>query len=152
MRWISRVVFGAWAIPFLVGCGPTTERSATETRLYRAVPTAPLHAPATSDTVTTVTTAPDGTVTRRTTTTYYYPRRSYKYSSIDDDAIVSNVRAATVADPLVNAHSKNLSIGSYAGVVEIKGRGDSISTVEEASRDAISVPGVRQVNNDMVID
>ena len=52
----------------------------------------------------------------------------------------------------MNSHARNIGVGSDAGIVEITGKADSISAVQQASWDALQVPGVTQVNNDMMID
>jgi osmotically-inducible protein OsmY len=101
--------------------------------------------------VTTVTTGPDGTV-RRTTTRYYYPGTTYTSYTVDDGLIASDVKTALRQDPGVNAHARNIAVASDAGTVEIVGTADSVSTVQQASWDAVQIPGVQQVNNDMRID
>jgi hypothetical protein len=89
----------------------TTVTTSTTAALYAAP--LPEH---TLEIVSTVTTNPDSTV-RRTTTRYYYPRATYTYSSVNDATIASEVRSSIREDELLNAHARNIGIGSDAGVV-----------------------------------
>jgi BON domain len=148
------------AIAALAGCSYSAGRTVTTTAYTpeRTVTTT-THLPAnvtppdssTSQIVTTVRRNPDGSVTR-TTTRYYTPLAGYSYYSTDDATLASEVRSTIRQDPEVTAHTRNMGVGTDAGVVEITGTADSISTIQQASWDALQVPGVTEVNNDMVID
>jgi osmotically-inducible protein OsmY len=144
----------------LAGCGYTSERTVTwtgyvppatseTTTTYTSAPAPPPDAA--SKVVTTVTTNPDGTV-RRTTTRYYYPGATRTYVNADDQTVTSQVRTALRGDPEVSAHARNIAVSTDAGTVEIVGTADSISAVQQASWDALHIPGVQVVNNDMRID
>jgi len=139
----------------LAGCSYSVERTVTSTGYTPpeetvTTTTSPKYLPPTaSQVVTTVTRNPDGTVTR---TSRYFPPTASTYYSTDDVTLASQIRSMMRKDPLVNAHARNIGVGSYAGVAEITGKADSISTVQQASWDALQVPGVTQVNNDMMID
>ena len=158
MQRIKALLLAAFATSALAGCSFSTERTVTTTAYippestvttttYSPAYVAPPPANATSQVVTTVTTNPDGTVTR--TTRYYYPPTYYR---ADDRTLASEVKSTIREDPLVNSHARNIGVGSDAGIVEITGKADSISAVQQASWDALQVPGVTQVNNDMMID
>jgi hypothetical protein len=139
----------------LAGCSYSVERTVTSTAYTPpeetvTTTTYPAYVPPmTSQVVTTVTRNPDGTVTR---TSRYFPPTPSAYYSTDNVTLASEVRSMMRKDPLVSAHARNIGVGSYADVVEITGKADSISTVQQASWDALQVPGVIQVNNDMMID
>jgi len=150
------LVTGAFA-----GCASSTGKTVTSTAYVpsgKIVTTTQTYSPAylppadtTSQIVTTVTQNPDGTVTRRSTR-YYYPPAYYTYYNTDNAALASEVRSRMQQDPLVTAHTRNIGIGSEAGIVAITGTADSITTVQQASWDALQVPGVTQVSNNMMID
>jgi osmotically-inducible protein OsmY len=155
---LTAVVGGALS-GALAGCGSTTERTVTTTYVPPVTTqTTTTYAPApvpqpelASKVVTTVTTNSDGTV-RRTTTRYYAPGTTRTYVSVDDQSVSSEVRTALHGDPEVSAHARNVAVSTDAGTVEIVGTADSISTVQQASWDALQIPGVQVVNNDMRID
>jgi len=160
MQRIIAFLLVAFTTGILAGCSYSEDRTVTSTAYTPPAETAttttsrsypPRASMATSQVVTTVTRHSDGSVTR-TSTRYYYPPATYTSSSVDDATLASEVRSTMRRDPLVSAHAQNIGVGSGAGVVEITGRADSISTVQQASLDALQVPGVRQVNNDMRID
>ena len=161
MQRIKALLLVVLATGAFAGCASSTGRTVTSTAYVPSEETVtttqtyspPYLSPAntTSQIVTTVTQNPDGTVTRRSTR-YYYPPGYYTYYNIDDAALASEVRSRMQQDPLVTAHTRNIGIGSDAGIVALKGTADSVSTAQQASWDALQVPGVRQVNNDMMID
>jgi BON domain len=162
MQRVNAFVLAVSVSACLAGCVSTTERgvtttsyipdrTVTTTTTYPPAYVAPVPAQTTSQVVTTVTTNPDGTV-RRTTTKYYYPGTTYTYVNPDDDVITSDVKVAFRQDPEIGAHTRSIAVGSDAGIVEITGTADSVSTVQQASWDALQVSGVRQVDNAMVID
>jgi hypothetical protein len=159
MKHIKAIVVPALASAFLLGCSYTAERSVRTTSYAQPGTTVTTttyppsyEAPAppnTNQVVTTVRRNADGSVTR-TTTRYYYPPSGYAY--VDDGVVASDVRSALRQDPGVSAHARNIGISSDGGTVEIVGTADSISAVQQASWDAVQIPGVQQVNNDMRID
>jgi BON domain len=157
MKRITALLIVALATGALAGCGYSSDRAVTNTQYVPPQTTVTTTtstaymSPANTNSrvVTTVTRNADGSVTR---TTSYYPTRAYTYYSTDDGTLASEVRSTIRQDPLVNAHAQNIAVGSDAGVVEITGRADSVSAVDQASRDALEVPGVIRVNNDMVIN
>jgi hypothetical protein len=160
MQRIKAFILGAFATAALAGCGYSASRTVTRTAYVPPEETSttttysPVYAPAnsaTSQVVTTETRNPDGSVTR-TSTRYYYPQASYTYYGPDDATLASEVRSTMRQDPLVSAHARNIGVGSDAGVVAITGRADSISAARQASWDALKIPGVRQVDNSMMID
>jgi hypothetical protein len=160
MQRLKVFVLGAIATAVLAGCGYSADRTVTSTAYIPPRETvttstySPAYAPTNSSTaqiVTTVTRNPDGSVTRASTR-YYYPPAAYTYYQPDDGALASKVKSTMRQDPQVSAHAQNIGVGSNAGIVEITGRADSISTIQQASWDALQVPGVRQVDNSMMID
>lgn len=158
MRPIKAFVLGAFVTVALAGCGYSARRTVTSNAYIPPAETtttthSPAYAPAnspTSQVVTTVTRNSDGSVTR-TSTRYYYPQAAPTYSAHDDATVASQVRSALRQDPLVSAHAQNIGVASDAGVVAITGRADSISAVQQASWDALRIPGVNQVDNSMMI-
>jgi limonene-1,2-epoxide hydrolase len=162
MQRIEALILVVVATGAFAGCGYPAHRTVTSTTYIPGEETvtttqaySPVYLPpadaGTSQIVTTVTHYPDGTVTR-TSTRYYNPPARYTYYNSDDATLAAQVRSTMRQDPLVSAHTRNLAIGSDAGIVAITGRADSISTVQQASWDALQVPGVTRVNNDMMID
>jgi hypothetical protein len=139
------------------GCSYSVDRTVTSTYTPAEETVTTITIPAyasstrtsTSQGVITVTRNPDGSVTRTST---YYPPAAYSYYGTDDQTLASQVRSSMRQDPLVSAHARHIGIGSDAGVVEITGKADPISAVQQASLDALQTPEVRQVNNDMIID
>ena len=159
MRGIKAFVLGALATATLAGCF-SASRTVTNTAYIPPEETvttttySPEYMPknnSTSQVVTTVTRNADGSVTH-TSTRYYYPGTTYTYYGPDDTTLASEVRSTMRQDPLVSAHAQNIDVGSDAGIIQITGRADSISAVQQASWDALQVPGVRQVDNSMMID
>jgi BON domain len=157
---IKAFVLGAFATAAFGGCGYSASRTVTSSAYVPPRETSttttysPAYAPAnsaTSQVVTTVTRNSDGSVTR-TSTRYYYPQAAYTYYGPDDPTLASEVRSTMQQDPLVSAHARNIGVVSDAGVVAITGKADSISAVQQASWDALQIPGVRQVDNSMRID
>jgi hypothetical protein len=155
---IRILVLAAFATAILTGCAADSASRTVTTTSYippeETVTTntyAPGYTPTTSQIVTTVTRNPDGSVTR-ISTRYYYPQAAYTYYDPDDLTLASEVESVMRQDPLVNAHAQDIGVGSDTGMVAITGRADSISAVQQASWDALQVPGVRQVDNNMTTD
>jgi hypothetical protein len=152
MQRIEVFVVGAFAAAALAGCVYSTSRTVRSTAYIPPDQTVTTTtSPPYTSVVTTVTSNPDGSVTR-TSTRYYYPQAAYTYYGPDDAILASEVRSAMRQDPLVSAHARDIGVGSDAGIVAINGNADSIAAVQQASWDALQVPGVRQVNNNMMID
>jgi BON domain len=160
MQRVKAIVLGVFATAAIAGCGYSSTSTVTSTAYIPPEETvttttySPTYVPAdqlTSQVVTTVTTNPDGSVTR-TSTRYYYPPATYTYYGPDDVTLALQVRSTMRQDPLVSAHVRSIGVGSDAGIVAITGKADSISAIQQASLDALQVPGVRQVDNSMMID
>jgi hyperosmotically inducible periplasmic protein len=70
--------------------------------------------------------------------------------AIDDSTITANVKAALVQDPATR--SRNISVNTIRGTVELTGFVDSRGERDEAARDAGSVAGVRSVDDELEIN
>lgn len=70
--------------------------------------------------------------------------------AIDDSTITANVKALLVQDPATR--SLNISVNTIRGTVELTGFVDSPTELDEATRDARNVAGVRLVNNELQIN
>jgi hyperosmotically inducible periplasmic protein len=70
--------------------------------------------------------------------------------AIDDSTITANVKAALVQDPATR--SRNISVNTIHGTVELTGFVDSRSERDEAARDAGSIGGVRSVDDELQIN
>src|SRR5262249_21260164 len=149
MNRIKVFALQAFAIVALAGCGYSATRTVTSTSTAYIPPeqttttsvNSPSYAPPaniTSQVVNTVTRNADGSVTR-TSTTYYYPQTTYTSYGSDDLVLASQVRSAMRQDPLVNAHARDIGVGSDTGVIAITGKADSVSVVQQASKDAFEV-------------
>jgi hyperosmotically inducible periplasmic protein len=70
--------------------------------------------------------------------------------AIDDATITANVKAALVQDPATR--SRNISVNTLNGTVELSGFVDSGGERHEAERVAASIAGVRLVQNQLQIN
>ena len=70
--------------------------------------------------------------------------------AIDDSTITANVKATLVQDPATR--SRNISVNTIHGTVELTGFVDSRTELDDATRDAGNVSGVRSVNNELQIN
>lgn len=68
---------------------------------------------------------------------------------IDDAAITTRVKSAFAADPQVKA--TEVQVETYKGTVQLSGFVDSSESAARAAQLARDIPGVRQVQNSMVI-
>jgi hyperosmotically inducible protein len=68
---------------------------------------------------------------------------------IDDAAISTRVKSAFAADPQVKA--TEVQVETYKGTVQLSGFVDSSESAARAAQLARDIPGVRQVQNSMVI-
>ena len=68
---------------------------------------------------------------------------------IDDAAITTRVKSAFAADPQVKAI--DVQVETYKGTVQLSGFVESSESAARAAQLARDVPGVRQVQNSMVI-
>jgi hyperosmotically inducible periplasmic protein len=70
--------------------------------------------------------------------------------AVDDSTITANVKAALVQDPVTR--SRNISVNTIHGTVELTGFVDSRAERHEASRVAGSVAGVQSVDDELQVN
>ncbi len=70
--------------------------------------------------------------------------------AVADSTITANVKAALVQDPVTR--SRNISVNTIHGRVELSGFVDSRAELDDAARDAGSVAGVLSVRNELQIN
>lgn len=68
---------------------------------------------------------------------------------IDDTWITARVKAALVADPVAKA--RDVKVETFKGAVQLSGFVDSRETMNQAINVALSIDGVRTVENNMTI-
>jgi hyperosmotically inducible periplasmic protein len=69
--------------------------------------------------------------------------------AVSDSTITANVRSALVQDPVTR--SRNISVNTVRGTVELNGFVDSMQERHEAARIARDVPGVQFVDNKLQV-
>lgn len=69
--------------------------------------------------------------------------------NIDDTNIVAKIKANLLAEP--NMPSKNITVNSQKGVVQLSGFVNSLSNAEKASQIAYSIKGVHNVINHLEV-
>jgi len=70
--------------------------------------------------------------------------------AVDDATITANVRSALVQDPVTR--SRNISVNTLHGTVELSGFVDSMAERREAARVSRNVPGVNSVEDQLQIN
>jgi osmotically-inducible protein OsmY len=73
------------------------------------------------------------------------PHRESTGVYFDDATVTSKVKAELIEDPLTKA--RDISVTTDQGVVQLSGFVDSKEQRDEAARVAMSIPGVRSVDN-----
>jgi osmotically-inducible protein OsmY len=68
---------------------------------------------------------------------------------IDDAAITARVKTVMIRDSEV--HARNIDIETFKGRVQLSGFVDSVSQKDRAAQLASNVPGVRSVENEIVV-
>lgn len=68
---------------------------------------------------------------------------------VDDTVITTKVKAAFVQDEKVSA--LRINVTSYKGVVQLSGYANSAQEADRAAAVARTVPGVKQVKNDILL-
>jgi hyperosmotically inducible protein len=79
-----------------------------------------------------------GTSTRESTGEY-----------IDNSALTAKVKSALVSDEIVKA--RDVQVETFRGVVQLSGFVDSSAQKDRASAVARSVPGVKEVKNNLIV-
>ncbi len=77
------------------------------------------------------------------------PTRESTGEYVDDSAITTKVKAELVRDPIVKA--LQVDVKTFKGVVQLSGFVDNKDQKAQAEADAKTVPGVKEVTNNIVV-
>ena len=68
---------------------------------------------------------------------------------VDDSVITTKVKAAIFNEPTLK--SLQINVKTYQGVVQLSGFVDSDQSVKKAGEIAVSIEGVKSVENDLIV-
>jgi osmotically-inducible protein OsmY len=77
------------------------------------------------------------------------PKQESTGQYLDNSVITANVKAGLLSDPYVKSFP--ITVNTYKGVVQLSGFVHSRAQANRAERIAGNVPGVRSVENDLII-